>query len=107
MGGTYKQIQKKGDQVRKGEKASLIVFYKGLECAREEPQEGPDETRSVWMARGLCAAGKCGSRWGASRLRLFLAQGRRVGGTRVPGPKGGHSGSPAVCVSLARWPKPA
>ena len=50
--GTYKQFQEKGCQVRKGEKASLIVFYKELEYAREEPQAGENDTHSVWMARG-------------------------------------------------------
>ena len=38
--GTYKQWQEKGAQVRKGEKASLIVFYKELEYARDA--EGHD-----------------------------------------------------------------
>jgi len=50
--GTYKQFQEKGCQVRKGEKASLIVFYKELEYERDDPKEGEDDTRSVWMARG-------------------------------------------------------
>jgi hypothetical protein len=30
-------------------------------------------TRNIWMARGMSAAGKCRSRWSASRLRLFVA----------------------------------
>ena len=30
----------------------MIVFYKVLEYARDEPQKGEDDTRSVWMARG-------------------------------------------------------
>ncbi len=54
--GTYKAFQEKGAQVRKGEKASLVVFYKELEFARDDAPagnpNGDDETRSVWMARG-------------------------------------------------------
>lgn len=50
--GTYKQFQEKGCQVRKGEKASLIVFYKELEFARDDTGAGEDDTRQVRMARG-------------------------------------------------------
>lgn len=37
--GTYKQWQEKGAQVKKGEKSSLIVFYKPLEIEDEETGE--------------------------------------------------------------------
>lgn len=53
--GTYKAFQEKGCQVRKGEKASLVCFYKELEFADENATAQPgadDQTRSVWMARG-------------------------------------------------------
>jgi antirestriction protein ArdC len=51
--GTYKQMKAAGCQVKRGEQASLIVFYKELEFARDDAQsEGDDDTRSVWMARG-------------------------------------------------------
>ena len=51
--GTYKQMAAAGYQVRKGEKASLVVFYKELEFAREDAKPEDDEqTRSAWLARG-------------------------------------------------------
>jgi len=51
--GTYKQFSEAGCQVRKGEKASLIVFYKELEFAREDAKpDDDDQMRSAWMARG-------------------------------------------------------
>ncbi len=33
--GTYKQFQEAGCQVRKGEKSSLVVFYKEIEFERD------------------------------------------------------------------------
>lgn len=42
--GTYKQFQEQGCQVRRGEKASLIVFYKELEFARDDAGVGEDDT---------------------------------------------------------------
>ncbi len=51
--GTYKQYQEAGCQVRKGEKASLVVFYKELEFDREPAKPGDEErTDTAWMARG-------------------------------------------------------
>ena len=51
--GTYKQMVAAGYQVRKGEKASLVVFYRELEFAREDAKpEDDDQTRSAWLARG-------------------------------------------------------
>jgi antirestriction protein ArdC len=44
---TYKQWQEKGAQVRKGEKATAIVFWKTLSV----PAEGDDPERSVLMAK--------------------------------------------------------
>jgi antirestriction protein ArdC len=38
--GTYRQWQERGAQVRKGEKSSLIVFYKEFEVADEEADDG-------------------------------------------------------------------
>lgn len=49
--GTYKQWQAKGAQVRRGERASLIVFYKMLEGVQEDPTTGETEARRVPMAR--------------------------------------------------------
>jgi antirestriction protein ArdC len=52
--GTYKQFAEAGCQVRKGEKASLIVFYKEIEFQRDAADRGDDDdaTGSAWMARG-------------------------------------------------------
>lgn len=51
--GTYKPMAAAGYHVRKGEKASLEVFYKELEFAREDAKpEDHDQTRSAWLARG-------------------------------------------------------
>ncbi len=51
--GTYKQYQEAGCQVRKGEKASLVVFYKELEFDREPEKPGDEErTDTAWLARG-------------------------------------------------------
>jgi antirestriction protein ArdC len=52
--GTYKQFSEAGCQVRKGEKASLVVFYKEIEFEKEraEVKDGDDATASAWMARG-------------------------------------------------------
>lgn len=46
--GTYKQWQEQGAQVRKGEKSTVIVFYKELERPREDD---PTETETVLFAR--------------------------------------------------------
>lgn len=44
--GTYKQWQETGAQVRKGERSSLIVFFKEYEA-----REGDEDTRKRWVAR--------------------------------------------------------
>lgn len=49
--GTYRQWQAKGAQVRKGEKASLVVFYKELEIEREDDATGETTSGRVLMAR--------------------------------------------------------
>jgi antirestriction protein ArdC len=49
--GTYKQWQDKGAQVRKGEKASLVVFYKTLIVEREAEDSGETETGERLLAR--------------------------------------------------------
>ena len=58
--GTYKQLSEAGYQVRKGERASTIVFYKQIEFARDAaeiasmpaPVDGEDRTGTAWLARG-------------------------------------------------------
>jgi antirestriction protein ArdC len=40
--GTYRQWQAAGGQVRRGEKSTVIVFYKELERAREDEAETPE-----------------------------------------------------------------
>ena len=54
--GTYKQWAEAGAQVRKGEKASHIVFYKELSFASEEGAEGDTETRLFARATPVFAA---------------------------------------------------
>jgi antirestriction protein ArdC len=46
--GTYRQWQQKGGQVRRGEKSSVIVFYKELEV---EKDDAPEETDTILFAR--------------------------------------------------------
>jgi antirestriction protein ArdC len=52
--GTYKQFHEARCQVRKGEKASLVVFYKEIEFEKDaaEITDGDDPTSSAWLARG-------------------------------------------------------
>lgn len=52
--GTYKQFQEAGCQVRKGEKSSLVVFYKEIEFERDAAEVPADDerTNSAWLARG-------------------------------------------------------
>lgn len=54
---TYKQWQELGAQVRKGEKASPIVFYKSLEVDNEQadPNDPNDATKTVRLAKGYWA----------------------------------------------------
>ncbi|MCZ8351833.1 peptidase [Microcystis aeruginosa KW] len=47
--GTYKQWQARGAQVRKGEKASLVVFYKEIE--REVENDGDSKPGKLLLAR--------------------------------------------------------
>lgn len=49
--GTYKQWQDKGCQVRKGEKSSLVVFYKTFEVEQTDPETGESESGERMMAR--------------------------------------------------------
>lgn len=49
--GTYRQWQQAGSQVRKGEKASLIVFYKTLETETTNEETGEAECGERLMAR--------------------------------------------------------
>ena len=48
--GTYKQWSQAGAQVRKGEKAAFVVFYKELEVAAD-PESGDAETATRLFAR--------------------------------------------------------
>ena len=49
--GTYRQWQERGCQVRKGEKSSLIVFYKTLDYQQVNEETGESETAERLMAR--------------------------------------------------------
>ncbi|MGE0282755.1 MAG: ArdC family protein [Rhizobiaceae bacterium] len=49
--GTYRQWQERGCQVRRGEKSSLVVFYKKLEFEQTDEQTGEAETAERLMAR--------------------------------------------------------
>lgn len=49
--GTYKQWQDKGAQVRKGERSSVIVFYKELDITRTDEQTGEATEDKLLFAR--------------------------------------------------------
>lgn len=49
--GTYKQWSERGAQVRRGEKSSLVVFYKTLEFEQRNDKTGETETSERLMAR--------------------------------------------------------
>lgn len=49
--GTYNQWSNLGTQVRKGEKSSVIVFYKHIEREVEEEDAGENETKRLLYAR--------------------------------------------------------
>lgn len=49
--GTYRQWQAKGAQVRKGEKAAFIVFYKELDVERVNQETGEAEEGRALLAR--------------------------------------------------------
>ncbi len=49
--GTYRQWQERGCQVRRGEKSSLIVFYKKLEFERTDEDTGETASAERLMAR--------------------------------------------------------
>ena len=49
--GTYRQWQERGCQVRKGEKSSLVVFYKTLDFEQVNEETGESETAERLMAR--------------------------------------------------------
>tara|TARA_R110000868_G_scaffold408138_4_gene690478 strand:- start:13188 stop:14108 length:921 start_codon:yes stop_codon:yes gene_type:complete len=49
--GTYRQWQKAGAQVRKGEKASTVVFYKEFDVEEPDPDTGELETGKRLFAR--------------------------------------------------------
>ena len=49
--GTYRQWQEQGCQVRKGEKSSLVVFYKTIDIAQRNEQTGETEPGERMFAR--------------------------------------------------------
>jgi antirestriction protein ArdC len=49
--GTYRQWQERGCHVRKGEKSSLVVFYKKLKYAKTDDETGEPGTEERLMAR--------------------------------------------------------
>ena len=49
---TYKQWGALGAQVRKGESAAPIVFYRELEKVKDGAPDGDDATETIRMARG-------------------------------------------------------
>lgn len=49
--GTYRQWQERGCQVRRGEKASLVVFYKKFQYEQSDEETGESETAERLMAR--------------------------------------------------------
>ena len=49
--GTYRQWQERGCQVRKGEKSSLIVFYKSIDIEQHNEQTGETEQGERMFAR--------------------------------------------------------
>jgi antirestriction protein ArdC len=49
--GTYRQWQQRGCQVRKGEKSSLVVFYKTLEIEEKNEDTGENGTTERLIAR--------------------------------------------------------
>jgi len=49
--GTYRQWQERGCQVRKGEKSSLIVFYKTIDFEQQNEQTGETEQGERMFAR--------------------------------------------------------
>lgn len=49
--GTYRQWAELGALVRKGEKSSLVVFYKDLEIDRVDPATGETEADTIFIAK--------------------------------------------------------
>lgn len=50
--GTYRQWQQAGGQVRRGEKSTVIVFYREIEKAKDDaPEQTPENTGTVLFAR--------------------------------------------------------
>ena len=49
--GTYRQWQEKGCQVRKGEKSSLVVFYKTIDFEQQNEETGEVENGERLFAR--------------------------------------------------------
>lgn len=49
--GTYRQWQERGVQVRRGEKSSLVVFYKKLEYEQQDESTGETEQTERLVAR--------------------------------------------------------
>jgi antirestriction protein ArdC len=57
--GTYGQIQERGGQVRKGEKSTLVTFWKALEKEDRDPATGEVSTTTVPMLRQFRVFSAC------------------------------------------------
>jgi antirestriction protein ArdC len=49
---TYKQWQERGAQVRRGEKSTLVIFWKPIEVAANDNDDDDDPTETRLIARG-------------------------------------------------------
>ena len=57
--GTYRQIQERGGQVRRGEKSTLVTFWKTLEKQEPDAVTGEVMTRAVPMLRKFRVFSAC------------------------------------------------
>jgi antirestriction protein ArdC len=49
---TYKQWRERGAQVRRGEKSTLVIFWKPIEVANDDGDDGDGDTETRLIARG-------------------------------------------------------
>ena len=71
--GTYKQMSEAGCQVRKGEKASLIVFYKQIEFERDAA-DGARKPAPVKTGNATAEVDAIGTAWLARGYHVFNAE---------------------------------